>query len=189
VAREARRSVGQPGELAALAHPLRLDLINYLMSAGPATASQCARAIGDSASNCSYHLRFLARHGLVETAEPGGATDGRERPWRATITGFGVDRDRADPAQERAFAAIALQRDQRLAREYLARRDRVDPRWDAAGGMSTYTLRMASEELADLLSRLDALIRPYIAATRDDAPDDSTLVHFGLNGFPLEDGR
>jgi hypothetical protein len=182
--RERRRTVDQPGELAALAHPVRLDLMSHLMSAGPATASACARAVGDSPSNCSYHLRFLARYGLVEPVE--GATDGRERPWRATVTGIAVDRQRTDPAQEAAFAAIALQRDQRLAREYLARRDRVDPRWERAAAMDTYTLRLAPEELADLVSRVDALVRPYLAATREDEPGGSALVHVGVHAFPLE---
>jgi DNA-binding transcriptional ArsR family regulator len=186
MAREARRTVTEPGELAALAHPLRLDLINHLAAAGPATASECARAVGDTPSNCSYHLRILARHGLVEAQQ---SDDGRERPWRATITGFGIDRDTIDPAQEATLAAIMLQRDQRLTREYLARRDTVDKRWDDAGGLATYTLRVDPAELTDLFGRIDALVRPYLAATRDDPPADAALVHFGLHGFPLEESR
>jgi DNA-binding transcriptional ArsR family regulator len=185
MAPEARRTIKEPGELAALAHPLRLDLINHLMSSGPATASQCARALGDTPSNCSYHLRYLARYGLVEPVDGGaGPVDNRERPWRATITGFQVDQ--RDPQQEAAVATIALQRDQRLAREHLARRDDLDPAWRAASEMSTYTLRMTAAELAALGSRLDELIRPYIAATRQDVQDgDASLVHLGLHAFPL----
>jgi DNA-binding transcriptional ArsR family regulator len=186
MAPERRHKVEQSGELTALAHPLRLDLLNHLMATGPATASACARALGDSPSNCSYHLRFLARHGLVEPIDGADVpADGRERPWRATITGFDVDREHADPAQEAAFAAIALQRDQRLAREFLARRDDLDPRWVEVSGLSTYTLRMSPAEAATLLERLDALIRPFIAATRDTAPEDADLVHLGLHHFPL----
>jgi hypothetical protein len=197
-----RRTVGTPDELAALAHPLRLDLLNHLMSSGPATASQCARAIGDTPSNCSYHLRYLARHGLVEPALPEpalpepalpepappepappepGQRDNRERPWRATITGFSF----GSGPQTKTLAAITLQRDHRLAREYLARVDHVDDAWREAGGLSTYTLRMTSEELAELYQRLDELIRPFIAATRGPV-DGAELVHLGLNAFPLE---
>jgi DNA-binding transcriptional ArsR family regulator len=192
MAPEARRIVSQPGEASALAHPLRLDLLNHLMSSGPATASQCARAVGDTASNCSYHLRYLARHGLVEPARadrPQDPTDQRERPWRATITGFGVDADQLDPRAESALATIALQRDQRLARDYLARRDTVGADWRAAGEMATYTLRTNPAELTDLIARLDALIRPYIAATRTDADGDASLVHLGLHAFVLDAER
>jgi hypothetical protein len=185
MAPEARRTIRESGELAALAHPLRLDLINHLMSTGPATASQCARAVGDTPSNCSYHLRYLARYGLVEPIEPTGSeVDNRERPWRATITGFEVDQ--RDPQQENALANIALQREQRLAREHLAHRDELDPAWHAASNMSSYTLRMSAAELAELSGRLDELIRPYIAATRADAQaSDASLVHLGLHAFPL----
>ena len=34
-----RRAITTPDDLAALAHPLRLDLLNHLISSGPATAS------------------------------------------------------------------------------------------------------------------------------------------------------
>jgi hypothetical protein len=43
---------------------------------------------------------------------------------------------------------------------------------------------MTATELADLTRRLDALIRPYIAATRVERPDGSALVHLGLHAFP-----
>src|SRR5262245_60951003 len=182
--KEARRRVGEPRELAALAHPLRLDLLNHLMASGPATASECARAVGDTPSNCSYHLRVLERAGLVEA---GGSADGRERPWRATVTGFGVDDERADPGQAAAFALVTLQRDQRMTRDYMARRDQVAPAWRAVSGLATYTLRMTPEELEALGERLDALIRPYLAPTRQDAPKGSALVHVGVHAFPVEE--
>ena len=36
---------------------------------------------------------------------------------------------------------------------------------------NTYGLLVDPEELRELAERLDAVIRPYLAATRDDAPD------------------
>ena len=63
---EARPLLTDPDVLETLAHPVRLDVLTYLIADGPATASQCARAVGDTPSNCSYHVRMLARHGLVE---------------------------------------------------------------------------------------------------------------------------
>ena len=191
---QTRRTVAEPDELAALAHPLRLDLLNHLMSSGPATASQCARAIGDTPSNCSYHLRYLHRFRLVEPVagaeadeerdEEAPARDNRERPWRATITGFTI----GPGLQAGTLAAISLQRDHRLAREYLGRIDHVDPIWRDAGSLSTYTLRMTPDELVELNQRLDALIRPYIAATRGKV-DGAALVHVGLKAFALEAER
>ncbi|GAA3213792.1 helix-turn-helix domain-containing protein [Dactylosporangium siamense] len=189
VGRETRRTITEPEALRALAHPVRYELLNHLISGGPATASQCARAVGDTPSNCSYHLRALAKAGLVA---PDDSTDARERPWRALVTGFDVppDADPDSPAGQQAavIAAIAVQRDQRLVRERLARRDRSPAQWRDAEQYGLYTLRLTPTELRTLGDQIDALIRPYIAATRDDSPDGAETVHFGFHGFPLTEG-
>jgi DNA-binding transcriptional ArsR family regulator len=174
-----------PDVLDALAHPVRLDLLTYLMSDGPATASTCARAVGDTPSNSSYHLRALARHGLVSRVESG---DRRERPWRATITGFALDPD-PDPAtpEGRSAAAVlsaSLALEERLLHEYLATRDTVSAAWREADISSSYALRVSPAELRDLAERLDALIRPLIAAGRQDAPPDAEIVHLNVFAFP-----
>jgi DNA-binding transcriptional ArsR family regulator len=156
------------------------------MSNGPATASACARAVGDSPSNCSYHLRALAGHGLVE---PASSSDGRERPWRANVTGlrtvnsgFEPDTAQAQGTAELLAASAAL--DQRLLRDYLARRDEVEPAWREADQYASYTLRVSPQELRELGERIDALIRPLIAATRDRPPPEAEPVHVALYAFP-----
>jgi len=182
---EVRPVLTDPKVLGALAHPVRLDVLTYLISNGPATASACARAVGDTPSNCSYHVRALARHGLVEAVD---STDGRERPWRATITGFRMTPDAEPDTPEGQGAAAVLAAsvalDQRLQREYLIHRDRTTAAWREADQYSTYALRITPEELTRLAEQLDGLIRPLIAANRDDAPDGAELVHFGLYAFP-----
>ena len=185
--RETRRRITEPEALEALAHPVRLELINHLMADGPATASACARAVGDTPSNCSYHLRVLAKAGLVGEVD---SDDGRQRPWRALITGFDSPVDDGAPVTREVaeLLAVLLQRDQRLARDYIAHRDHVPKRWRAADAYSTYTLRLSPQELIDLTARIDALVRPYISATREDPPRGSALVHLGFHAFPKEMG-
>jgi DNA-binding transcriptional ArsR family regulator len=183
MAREVRRRIAEPEALEALAHPVRLELINHLMSAGPATASACARAVGDSPSNCSYHLRVLAQVGLVGEI---ASEDGRERPWRALVTGFDTSSEASgEPItpEESRLLAVSLQRDQRLVREYMARREREPREWREADFYGTYTLSLAPSELTELSAKLDALIRPYIAATRERPHPDAELVHLSLHAF------
>jgi DNA-binding transcriptional ArsR family regulator len=183
--KQRRPVLTDPDVVEALAHPVRLDVLNYLTSDGPATASVCARAVGDTASNCSYHLRVLARHGLIEAAD---SADGRERPWRTTLTGFSTDTEAAPNTRtgrvSAALMAAALQRDQRLSRDYLNHRDEVPSVWRSADTYATYTLRATPAELRTLVEQLDDLIRPFIAATREDAPARASLVHLGLQAFP-----
>src|ERR1700755_404110 len=82
------RAVVGTEALAALAVPARLALLNHLLSAGPRTASQCAPVVGETASNCSWHLRALEKVGLVERAPRAPGADARTRPWQATAVGF-----------------------------------------------------------------------------------------------------
>jgi DNA-binding transcriptional ArsR family regulator len=179
---ERRPRLTDPAVLDALAHPVRLDVLGYLMSAGPATASQCARAVGDTPSNCSYHLRVLAAHGLVEPDESG---DGRSRPWRATLTGFSIGAD--DPDAEVGVSrmlAASVELDHHLAREYLRGRDDVPERWREVDAHETYGLALTPTELAEVIQRIDDVVRPYIQATRTDAPAGTEHVHLAVTAFP-----
>jgi Helix-turn-helix domain len=75
-----RRWVEDVPTARALAHPLRWRLLGILRTAGPATAAQLAARVGQSAANCSWHLRLLHRYGFVA---PQVTTSRRDRPWRA----------------------------------------------------------------------------------------------------------
>src|SRR3989442_5714240 len=83
-----------PKVMRALAHPARTAILNLLQEQGSATATECAEAVGESPSACSYHLRQLAAYGFVEQVP---SEDGRERRWRAALQGYGG----AEDAQER----------------------------------------------------------------------------------------
>src|SRR5215813_7849389 len=93
--------------LAALAVPARLALLNHLLSAGPRTASECAPVVGETASNCSWHLRALEKVGLVERVAQAEGGDARTRPWRATAPGFEFRGDDDGPAAKVARTALA----------------------------------------------------------------------------------
>ncbi|MFF1878507.1 ArsR/SmtB family transcription factor [Leifsonia sp. NPDC058230] len=183
---EDRRQVSDARALRALAHPLRLALLNHLMAFGPQTASQCAEVVGSTASNCSYHLRSLARFGLVESVDP---VDGRERPWRSTATGlqFGHTDDPAlslgvDSAQ-RMLVEKQIDDEAALTRRAVAQRDELPEQWQDATMLSGYALRLTPQELRDLGERLDALIRPYIGLTRTDPPEGADVVALHLNAY------
>ncbi|MET9495029.1 helix-turn-helix domain-containing protein [Streptomyces sp. NPDC006552] len=60
-------------------HPVRVALLDLLADIGTVTSTQAAARLGYSSGLCSFHLRQLARHGLIEEASHSG---GRARPWR-----------------------------------------------------------------------------------------------------------
>ena len=75
--------VHDPTVLRAIAHPLRNRILDEVTARGTARAADIAKALGVPANQASFHLRQLAKYGLVEEA-PGEARDRRDRVWRAT---------------------------------------------------------------------------------------------------------
>ncbi len=61
------------------AHPVRAALLELIRREGVVTATDAARELGGSTGLYSFHLRQLARYGVIEEAP---APRGRVRPWR-----------------------------------------------------------------------------------------------------------
>ena len=186
---ERRLEVTDGAVLAALAHPLRIALLYQLNALGSRTASQCAQALGETPANCSYHLRQLAKVGLVTRDEAG---NGRERPWRSVYTGLDLHPAVDDPDREVVTAARAaraalanaeIEEHARLARQYLRLEPRAPRAWRDAAGVSSYSLLLTADELAGLQRALDAAIRPYIGLTREDPPEGAEPVHLDFKTF------
>jgi DNA-binding transcriptional ArsR family regulator len=184
---ERRLQITDVRMLAALAHPLRVALLDQLAALGPRTASQCASALGETPANCSYHLRQLAAVGLVARSE---ATNGRERPWEVTYTGLQLgppleDREanQATRAIRDALSVMGIEQNARLARQYLRLMDRAPEQWHAAATAHEYSLLMTARELRDLVEALDRAIRPFIRPTRQAPPADARPVHLDLRAF------
>src|SRR3954467_8550651 len=75
-----------PRALRGYAHPTRMALMGLLRREGPHTATRAAARVGESFASCSFHLRQLAKYGLVEQA---GGGRGREKPWRGAAVSPG----------------------------------------------------------------------------------------------------
>lgn len=188
MAPEARKQINDVRALRALADPVRYRILGHLMAVGPQTASQCADVVGATASNCSYHLRELAKHGLVERVEA-AAGDGRERPWRPAATGFSYGVRDGEPAEpvavlvNRRLLHVGIDDEAGLAHAAVERHDDLPPEWQAAETMATYGLLVDPVELTELTAAIDRLVRPYLALTRENAPIASRAVHVGLRAF------
>ena len=74
-------SITDPTVMRALAHPVRMALIELFGVHATLTATQASEALGESPANCAFHLRTLAKYGFIEEA---GGGRGRERPWKAS---------------------------------------------------------------------------------------------------------
>ena len=151
-----------PRALRAMAHPIRLSLIGVLRREGPLTATQAGQLIGESSASCSFHLRQLAKYGLVEEA---GGGKGRERPWRAT-TLFTSWPDVAEGPEAAAASSLlgsvlAERYFEALMRWLEAKPDQPED-WQHAAHFGDSMLYVTPEELIGLAAETQAMMDRFL---------------------------
>jgi DNA-binding MarR family transcriptional regulator len=163
-----RREITDPQALRALAHPIRLRLLELLTADGPATGKALAGLTGESTASVSYHVGQLAKWGLVEPAPD--LARGRERPWQATSRGITWSAT-GDGSPEFAAASRAL-REQFIARrlaaleEFQRHQDDFDVTWQEAAWLGEDLGHLDPAELTEASERIKAVIAEYTRADR-----------------------
>jgi predicted transcriptional regulator len=174
--------------LRAYAHPVRMALIGLLRSEGQKTATQAAELLGESSGTCSFHLRQLAKYGLVEAAEGG---TGRDKPWRATAQRTRFPSSSDDPEVAAAGGQVnAVFAEQYVARlmRWLDRRPREPVPWREAAVFGDRILYVTADELAELGARIDTLLDGYLdrLVKPDLRPEGARRVTYLHSAFPDE---
>jgi DNA-binding transcriptional ArsR family regulator len=184
-----RATIRDPAVLRALAHPVRLGLLQH-MSVNPegATATECASVVGLSPSATSYHLRALAKAGMIREAPSRG--DGRERVWQAVYQGYELSTD-LDASTEEVAAQYALietflARQNDVVLRFLAVARLGAPEWFEPSLVSDRTILVTARELKRLTTQIDELTRPLIKSNRRQPPKGARLVSFQLRAVPTD---
>lgn len=181
-----------PTSLKALAHPLRLALLERLEVRGRATATKLADDLAESSGATSYHLRQLAKHGFIEEAAGG---NGRERWWRPAAGGWGLnDHEMIRQPGTRAAADLVVR-----ATPDAAHRRMMDalqtwpdqpPRWRDAMVQTVSRLQLTAEEAVALKDELYGVLDRYRRADATDAgggpPTERSRVEVHVSLFPLD---
>ncbi|PZF84128.1 winged helix-turn-helix domain-containing protein [Jiangella anatolica] len=177
------QKITDPQSMRALAHPLRLQLMDLLGLEPELTATECAERTGESVASCSFHLRMLAKYGYVEPGEPRG----REKPWRLASRSRTIGPDVENPESVReasAFARIIVEREADRLRRTLARVAELGPDWLQSMVINTSAYWMTREELTESIERLAEFqteLFERFAERRDNPearPDGARVVHF-----------
>lgn len=178
-----------PRALRAVAHPTRLRLIALLRRVGPLTATEAGERIGESPAGCSFHLRQLAKWGLVEEA---GGGRGRARPWRATASGHEwASRGRSEEVDEAGdlLTRVVVERWFEDTLGWVERRQEDSHEWSEAAVLGDRMLYVTPTELEELNRRIGKLLEPFARRVTDpDArPADARAVTFIQLAFPIDD--
>ena len=185
-------SLTDPTVMRALAHPIRIALIELLGVHPTLTATQASDALGESPANCAFHLRTLAKYGFIEEA---GGGRGRERPWRASAKSQRIRLRSADLESEQAkVAAGALEQvwhDRWFARirEVFINR-RWSPAWEDAAGSSQTITYLTPAELRAVRDEFNQIVSRHLDERRLDPaarPPGALPVEIVAFGYPRED--
>lgn len=152
----------------ALAHPVRLAILNRLRQEGPQTATGLSRYVGATPSVTSWHLRDVAPStGLSGTQRPsetaGSAGETASRGFRVVVE---------DEVGYRAARALREVIDASEGDQVGDWRREVEPHleleWIALSGLADTTVLVTHEELAQVETAIEELLSPYVL--RKDAP-------------------
>jgi len=182
------RRLSDPRELNALAHPVRMAIVELLSISGPLTATELADRLDETPANCSWHLRKLAQHGFVEEAEGG---KGRQRPWKVPGLGFRWDtEDGAASLEERraaqALSEVTMGRAMDRFRESQQRAPEESEEWRAAQTGTEMVAWLTADELKEMNQAMNAVLDRYVERLTDpeQRPAGSRLCEFVAWGVP-----
>ena len=175
------RRLHDPRVLRGIAHPARSRILDELHAAGPLRAADVARLLDVPANQASFHLRQLAKYGLIEPA-PELAKDGRDRVWRAVPGALRFD-DEAIEATPGAKAAQTVFMDQKAAfarvmvdRAFAPRK----PTKDSVYVAILDALRLSKEEGDEFMTEISDLVDRWAKKTRGTDPHRKTYAFLSL---------
>jgi DNA-binding transcriptional ArsR family regulator len=183
------RKVTDAHSLRALAHPVRVLLMEALGMHGAMTATEVGERIGESPTTCSFHLRQLARYGFVEEA---GGGKGRARPWRIAAQGLHLSSTPGDAESELAAEhlrqIISARQNARYA-NWRATRSSYPPEWRKVASTSEHLIYLTADELSQLNADFHAMVDDRFGHryyNPQERPGGSLPVEILLVTYPTE---
>ena len=171
--------VHDPQTLRALAHPVRTRILAELDARGSLRAADIARELDIPANQASFHLRQLARFGLVEE-DPAAARDRRDRVWKGVaplvvdLKEFDADVPGGGRAAARAFRRHAASWGHLLVEQLYA-----EERPAGHHSVADAALRLSDEEAVELQREVEELVERWTERTRGhDDVERRTYVSF-----------
>jgi DNA-binding transcriptional ArsR family regulator len=182
-----RRIVSDARAMRALAHPVRIALLEAIGREGELTATRAAEMLDESPGNMSWHLQTLAKYGYVEEA---GGGKGRSRPWRLASISNRFETTAEDPEAHAAGDALeSTFADQAFARlrTWFARRASYPHKWRSAAFTANSIGYLTAEEMSTLGDEIAELFGRYRdrVVNKELRPADAEPVKLVAFGHPI----
>jgi len=185
----AELNLADPKAMRAMAHPVRMALLELMNVTPTLTATQASDVLGESPANCAFHLRTLAKYGFVREA---GGGKGRERPWTRAHRSISLTTEgQADYQAELAAHALAQAYGERMIDRirYAYTKTSWPKGWERAVFASDSVRFLTAEEAIGVSAEIRAILDRY-EGRRDDPqsrPAGAMPVQIAHYVFPIEE--
>jgi DNA-binding transcriptional ArsR family regulator len=153
--------------LRAIAHPVRNRILSEMAATGPTRAADIARDLGIPANQASFHLRQLAKYGLVEEATDEGR-DRRDRVWRLVAPeGFALDMGTLEQ-EPGGKAAVSVFRQQSAAWAHQVVDAAYSPEHEpgTTQSVTSQSIKLTKDEARELSGELEDVVLRWVDRTR-----------------------
>lgn len=165
-----------PRILRAIAHPTRNRVLHELSAAGSLRAADVAQRTGIPANQASFHLRQLAKYGLVEV-DPDAGRDKRDRVWRLTDDDITISpRDMVQQPGGEAAYTVFQRSSVAWGHHLVDEAFKVSPEDDPAKRyVSESSLRLTRDEAVRLQQELNQVVARYRDTGRQPSGEERDL--------------
>lgn len=155
------REITDPKAMRALAHPVRLAILDAMRNEGELTATRAAELLKESPGNMSWHLQTLAKYGFIVEAE---GVKGRSRPWKIAPGNNRFTSTETAPGSLDAIEHLVvtvLDRSFEQLQEWWRQRPDYGDDWFQAAFVKDHTSFLTPAELAEISEEMDRLLTRY----------------------------
>jgi len=174
-------AMSDPRVLRAVAHPTRGRILDELGATGPMRAADLGESLGIPANQASFHLRQLAKYGVIVPA-PEAARDKRDRVWKlSSQRGFRLDVQDIEK-QPGGRAAMSVFRQNKAAWAHRL----VDEVWSLKRTKNTFnaivdqSMKLTRDEAAEFMGEVDEVLARWADKTRGRSHDRRTYVFYAM---------
>jgi predicted ArsR family transcriptional regulator len=174
-------AMSDPRVLRAVAHPTRGRILDELGATGPMRAADLGESLGIPANQASFHLRQLAKYGVIVPA-PEAARDKRDRVWKlSSERGFRLDVQDIEK-QPGGRAAMSVFRQNKAAWAHRL----VDEVWSLKRTKNTFnaivdqSMKLTRDEAAEFMGEVDEVLARWADKTRGRSRDRRTYVFYAM---------
>jgi predicted ArsR family transcriptional regulator len=182
--------MSDPRTLRAIAHPTRGRILDELGAMGPMRAADVGEALGIPANQASFHLRQLAKYGVIVPA-PEAARDKRDRAYKLRDErGFRLDVEDISKQPGGKAAVTVFQHNKAAWAHRLV--DQVfsfKQQKNSFSGIVDQPMKMTKDEAAEFMGEVDDVLAKWADKTRGRTKDRRTYIFYAMVQPYPDDGK